>query len=138
LDPIWPGPHLIYLMLDDTQTTVSSQGEGLAVWSQEMNAFGWQCYLRGSLQRRQCSCYAAPARASDLSSSAPAYVHVGTVDGFLREDISYPARLLGAGVPAELHAFPGAPRGFDGIASAAAVAKAATALSEAALKRGLS
>jgi acetyl esterase/lipase len=55
--------------------------------------------------------YAAPARATDLTGLPPAYVCVGAVDGFRDEDIDYALRLNQAGVPAELHVYPGAPHG---------------------------
>ena len=41
---------------------------------------------------------------------------VGTLDGFCDEDIAYAQRLNQAGVPTELHVYPGAPHGFDGMA----------------------
>ena len=43
---------------------------------------------------------------------------VGTIDGFCDEDIAYAQRLNQAGVPTELHVYPGAPHGFDGMAPA--------------------
>ena len=54
---------------------------------------------------------AAPARAVDLSGLPEAYVCVGGADGFRDEDIEYARRLYGAGVPTELHVYPGAPHG---------------------------
>lgn len=127
--------HLIYPMLDDTQTTVSSQWDQLAIWSREMNTFGWKCYLGELYGSAKVPYHAAPSRCTDLSGLAPAYMHVGTADGFLHEDIEYAARLLGAGIPVELHVFPGAPHGFDGMAPQAAVSQTANALSQAALER---
>ena len=45
---------------------------------------------------------------------APADVHLRRrLDGFLDEDVDYASRLLRAGVPVELHVYPGAPHGFD-------------------------
>ena len=52
-----------------------------------------------------------PARAVDLHGLPPAYVCVGGADGFRDEDIEYAARLGKAGVPTELHVYPGAPHG---------------------------
>jgi acetyl esterase/lipase len=43
---------------------------------------------------------------------------VGTVDGFRDEDIDYATRLNQAGVPTELHVYPGAPHGFSMFGSA--------------------
>jgi acetyl esterase/lipase len=56
---------------------------------------------------------AAPARATDLSGLPPAFVSVGALDGFLDEDVDYALRLTRAGVPCELHVYPGAPHGYQ-------------------------
>lgn len=130
--------HLIYPMIDDRQATPSSRWDLLAVWSREMNAFAWQCYLGDLYGTDDVPAYAAPARAQDLARLAPAYVHVGGLDGFLHEDVDYAARLLAAGVPVELHVLPLVPHGFDQVAPEAAVTATANALSDAALARVLS
>jgi acetyl esterase/lipase len=129
--------HLVYPMLDDRQTTPSSRWDLLAVWSRELNAFAWKCYLGELYGTDAVPSLAAPARAGDLAGLAPAYVHVGSLDGFLHEDIDYAARLLSAGVPTELHVLPLVPHGFEHVAPEAAVSKTANALSEAALARVL-
>lgn len=115
----------------------SSRWDLLAVWSREMNAFAWQCYLGDLYGTDDVPAYAAPARARDLARLAPAYVHVGGLDGFLHEDVAYAARLLAAGVSAELHVLPLVPHGFDQVAPDAAVTATANALSHAALARVL-
>jgi len=130
--------HLIYPMIDDRQATASSRWDLLAVWSREMNAFAWRCYLGDLYGADDVPVYAAPARAQDLARLAPAYVHVGGLDGFLHEDVDYAARLLAAGVCAELHVLPLVPHGFDQVAPDAAVTATANALSDAALARVLS
>lgn len=61
--------------------------------------------------------YAAPSRATDLSGLPPTYICVGDIDLFVAEDIDYAQRLLAAGVPTELHVYPGAYHGFDGFAA---------------------
>ena len=99
-------------MLDDRQITPSSQIEGLPIWSRESNAFGWQCYLGDLYGSDDVPYLAAPARALDLSGLPPAFVSVGTVDGFRDEDIDYALRLNQAGVPTELHVYPGACHGY--------------------------
>jgi acetyl esterase/lipase len=52
-------------------------------------------------------------------------VMVGTLDGFLDEDITYANRLMHAGVPTELHVYPGATHGFDSLARAVPIARQA-------------
>jgi acetyl esterase/lipase len=100
-------------MLDDRQQSPSSTLEGLPVWSREANQFGWRSYLGDQYGSDELPYYAAPARATDLSGLPPTYVSVGAVDGFRDEDIEYAARLNRAGVPTELHVYPGAPHGYQ-------------------------
>ena len=54
---------------------------------------------------------AVPARAPDLSGLPPAFVSVGTIDVLRDEDVEFALRLNQAGVPAELHVYPGVPHG---------------------------
>ncbi len=98
-------------MLDDRQTTPSSQAEGLIIWSGESNTFGWKSYLGELYGGDDVPYLAAPSRADDLRGLPEAYVCVGGADGFRDEDIQYAMRLYGAGVPTELHVYPGAPHG---------------------------
>lgn len=108
-------------MLDDRQLTPSSRLEGLAIWSRASNTFGWRSYLGELYGSPDVPPYAAPARAEDLRGLPPALVCVGGADGFRDEDITYAMRLYQAGVPTELHVWPGAPHGvmvFTGTAIA--------------------
>jgi len=56
--------------------------------------------------------YAAAARAADLAGLPPTYIICGALDLFLEEDVEYARRLIRAGVPTELHIYPGAPHAF--------------------------
>ena len=103
-------------MLDDRQITPSSRQDGLPVWSRDSNTFGWKAYLGDLYGRDDVPATAAPARATDLSGLPPAFVSVGAVDGFRDEDVDYALRLNQAGVPTELHVYPGACHGFNVIA----------------------
>jgi acetyl esterase/lipase len=116
---------LIYPMIDDRMQTVSSQWDDTPVWTRASNRFGWSKYLPGIVGSDDVPIYAAPARAGDLSRLPPSYVMVGTLDGFLDEDISYANRLMQAGVPTELHVYPGATHGFDSLARAVPIARQA-------------
>jgi triacylglycerol lipase len=99
-------------MLDDRQATPSSRRDDLQVWTRVSNEFGWRSYL-GDLYGGDVPYTAAPGRASDLSGLPPAFVSVGSLDGFLDEDVDYAMRLLRAGVPCELHVYPGACHGYQ-------------------------
>ena len=48
-----------------------------------------------------------PLLSHDLSGLPPAFLSVGAVDTLRDENIAYAARLLQAGVPVELHVWPG-------------------------------
>lgn len=98
-------------MIDDTQSTASSQLDDLLVWPRGSNEFGWRSYLGDLYGTDHIPAYAAAARATDLSGLPPTFVSVGTADGFCDEDIAYANRLMQAGVPTELHVYPGAPHG---------------------------
>lgn len=116
---------LQYPMLDDRQTTPSSQLDDLYVWSRRSNTFGWRAYLGDLYGGNDIPAYAAAARAEDLSDLPPAYICVGALDGFRDEDITYAQRLLHAGVPTELHVLPGVPHGFE-LMGDSAIARQAT------------
>jgi acetyl esterase/lipase len=113
---------LIYPMIDDRNTTPSSHLV-TKVWTRETNLLGWRCYLGHEPGIDGVSPYAAAARAEDLRGLAPAFIGVGTLDVFRDENIDYAGRLLAAGVPTELHVYPGAPHGFEGLAPQAEVSQ---------------
>jgi acetyl esterase/lipase len=105
--------YLEYPMLDDRGITVSSQLEGLPVWSRESNAFGWRSYLGDRQGTDDVPVDAAPARATELNGLPPTFIGVGTVDCLRDESIDFAARLCRAAVPTELHVYAGAVHGFD-------------------------
>jgi acetyl esterase/lipase len=128
--------HLIYPMLDDRLVTPSSRWAA-PMWTPEMNVYGWRAYLGELHGTADVPAYAAPARAEDLSALPPAYIHVGGVDVFVHENIDYASRLLAAGVPTELHVFPGAPHGFEALAPESLPGQSGDRLSRQALGRFL-
>lgn len=129
--------HLIYPMIDDRSCTRDPHPHtGEFVWSRDSNHFGWASLLGQEPGSDGISPYAAAARADDLTRLPPAYIAVGTLDLFLDEDMDYALRLTQAGVPVELHLYPGAYHGFERSVNAA-ITKRANALSKAALKRAL-
>ena len=128
--------HLTYPMLDDRTGTMRPPGPyaGEFVWTAKDSQFAWPALLGGPAGGADVSPYAAPARATDLAGLPPAYIMAGALDLFADESTDYARRLMQAGVPAELHIYPGGFHGFD-LAPAAEVAIAARASSLAALSR---
>lgn len=123
-------------MLDDRAVTASSQelnGEG--IWDRASNATGWAALLGDAAGGADVSPYAAPARAADLSGLPPAFIDVGTSETFRDEDLEYAARLCAAGVPVELHLWPGGFHGFTGAAPKAQLSREAVAARMAYLRR---
>lgn len=117
--------HLIYPMLDDRTCTVDPHPfTGEFIWHAHNNHFGWSCLLGRAPGGEGVSPYAAAARASDLADLPPTFISTGALDLFLEEDIDYARRLLRAGVPTELHVYPGAFHAFDMMEGAAVAAQA--------------
>ncbi len=106
---------LIYPMLDDRTaiSTTVNPNVGEFVWNNASNLFAWGAYLGQAPGSEGVSPYAAAARATDLAGLPPAYIGVGALDLFMQEDIDYAQRLMAAGVPTELHIFPGCFHSFD-------------------------
>ena len=128
---------LIYPMLDDRFATPSSRLDGAPIWSPAANALGWRAYLGHEPGRADVPVHAAPGRAEDLAGLPPGFVCVGTLDVLRDEDIDYARRLLAAGVPTELHVYPGAPHGFEAFAPEADVSRRCQRDIDAALRRAL-
>jgi acetyl esterase/lipase len=103
---------LIYPMLDDRMTTPSSQWD-VPMWPAPVLELMWNCYLQGRRGEPDVDYYASPGRAPDMAGLPPAFMCVGTLDGFLDDVMIYAQRMIQAGVPVELHVYPGAPHGFD-------------------------
>ncbi len=109
---------LIYPMIDDRNVTPSSNLiDDPRTWDREKNIFAWKAYLGDSIED-DVSPYAAAFRATDLTGLPSAYIAVGELDLFLDENMEYAQRLLQAGVSTELHIYPGATHGFDGMITA--------------------
>jgi acetyl esterase/lipase len=106
---------LIYPMLDDRTVTRAKAHEfaGEFIWTAASNDFGWRSLLGQAPGSAGVSLYAAAARAETLAGLPPTFISVGALDIFLDENIDYAQRLLAAGVPTELHVYPGAYHGFD-------------------------
>lgn len=109
---------LIYPMLDDRELTPSIKAAAdpghWGLWHLRANRLCWEAYLGELSGRDDVPPAAAPARAEDLSGLAPAFVGIGDMDAFLDENIDYAQRLSRAGVPTELHVYPGVIHGGFG------------------------
>lgn len=116
---------LIYPMLDDRAATPDCSLLPYLTWTYDDNVTGWGALLGADAGSESVSPYAAPARATDLSGLPDTYLDVGDLDIFRSEDISYATRLADAGVPTELHVYPGCPHAFEALAPSAGVSKRA-------------
>jgi len=106
---------LTYPMLDHRGLTDSSHEiTNVGVWDRDMNLYGWQCYLSGVSENIPEA--AVPMLARDLSGLPQAFLAVGTMDVLRDETIEYSQKLSAAGVPTELHVYPGMVHVFDALA----------------------
>jgi triacylglycerol lipase len=131
--------HLIYPMLDDRTSASETDFHPFAgefIWTHHNNRFGWNSLLGVPAGSDGVSPYASPARAESLAGLPPTFISTGALDLFVEEDLDYARRLMRAGVPTELHVYPGAFHAFD-FAPDADVARRARRDSLAALARGL-
>lgn len=130
--------QLIFPMIDDRTAvrTDLSPMYGEYVWNNDSNHFGWASLLGAAPGSAEISPYAAAARAEDLSGLPPVFMATGALDLFTEENLEYARRLMAAGVPVELHVYPGAPHGFMQYPGAA-VTKQYMRDAMAALARGL-
>lgn len=114
------GPPIRYQLLnqpglDDRQETWSARNFTSTPWmTRDKVSAAWRHYLGST----PATPYAAPARAADLSGLPPAYVATAEFCPNRDEDIDYALRLLQAGVPVELHQWPGTFHGSQAILSA--------------------
>lgn len=116
---------LVYPMLDHRVGGPAdpwrNRHTGEFVWSRGSNQFGWEA-LRGHYAADDDrKGWFSPSLAEDLAGLPPTWIGVGTLDLFFDEDLDYARRLVDAGVPVELHCYPGAFHGFDFAANARVV-----------------
>jgi acetyl esterase/lipase len=129
---------LIYPMINDCN--IIPAGDALPdtlFWTRQNNLKGWRSYLGCEPGGVDISCYAAAYRAESLAGLPAAYIAVGDIDLFAGEDVEYARRLIVAGVPTELHVYPGACHAFDMLVPGADVSRRFVADIRRALKRAL-
>jgi acetyl esterase/lipase len=123
-----------YPMIDDRNETASSlEIVDVGIWDRAGNLEAWAWYLGGG----EADHYAAPSRAEDLSGLPPMFIDVGDQDMFHDEDVAFAERLEAAGVPTELHVYPGAYHASEVFAPTAALSQQIWANRIAALQRAL-
>jgi acetyl esterase/lipase len=124
----------IYPMIDNRHETPSSHEiTDVGVWDRDGNIEAWAWYLGDG----KADDYAVPALAENLAGLPPAYIDVGTVDLFRDEDIAFAMRLMTAGVPVELHVWPGAYHGAENLAPEAELSRRIWAARVEAMRRAL-
>jgi acetyl esterase/lipase len=107
---------LLYPMIDDRNTELPSETlPETLIWTRHNNHYGWRAYLGHEPGSKDVEPYAAAARADNLEGLPPAFIGTGDLDLFAEESLNYAQRLVAAGVPTEMHMYPGAPHAFDGI-----------------------
>jgi acetyl esterase/lipase len=105
---------LIYPMLDDRADTPSCREiHDIGIWDGWMHREGFEALLGDRAGTDVVDAYAAPVRATDLSGLPPTFIDVGQLDALRDEDVAYAVELMRAGVPTELHVYPGAHHGFE-------------------------
>jgi len=128
------GPPLVlqmvlYPMLDDRADSPSAHEiDDIGIFDGWASREGFEALLGERAGTDDVDAYAAPARAGDLSGLAPAYIDVGQLDALRDESVEYALRLMRAGVPTELHVYPGAYHAWEVFAPDADVSARAVAV----------
>jgi acetyl esterase len=117
---------LVYPMLDHRTggeaCPHNNRTTGEFVWNRSSNQFGWGA-LQGAYQPTDHrKGWFSPALADDLAGLPPTWIGTGSLDLFFDEDLDYAKRLVDAGVPLELHVYPGGPHAFN-LAAEATIAQ---------------
>jgi len=102
--------------LDDRLNTTSMRTfVDSPLWNRQAALISWKHYLGERYQAGgdDVPTYAAPARASNLHNLPAAYVTAMEFDPLRDEDVLYGLKLMEAGVPVELHTFPGTFHGSE-------------------------
>lgn len=127
--PALAAQFLTYPMLDhrtgSDDCPYRNPTTGEFVWTRQANRFGWTA-LRGDYAADDDRIgWFSPSRAQSLAGLPPTWIGTGSLDLFLDENLDYARRLIAAGVPVELHSYPGAIHAFNAVADSA-LAKAFT------------
>lgn len=121
--PRFAAQMLIYPMLDDRNVVPDPDFGEMLIWTYDDNITGWQAYLGDAFGTDDVPAYAAPARAENFTDRPVTFLDVGGHDIFRDEDIAYASRLWRAGVPTDLHVYPGGPHGYETLAGGTDLAR---------------
>lgn len=132
-------PPIVYQLLhqpvlDDGLTPSKQEFDSTPGFDGPATELMWRYYLAGE----QPPNGAVPARASDLTGLAPAFISCSELDPLRDEAIDYALRLMWAGVATELHVVPGTCHGFDSLVPGWEVSTQLFDAQAAALRRALS
>ncbi len=139
------GPKLCFQYLaepelDDRFQTVSmNEFINTPMFNRPFAELSWKHYLGKHVEpgSADVSAYAAPARAKNLSGLPPSYIRVNEFDPLRDEGIAYARKLREAGVPVELHIYPGTFHGSYLLFATAAISQRQGTEMLDALRRGL-
>jgi acetyl esterase/lipase len=128
---------LIYPMLDDRtgSTRPVPPFIGHYIWTPQDNRFGWTSLLGVPAGSARVPRNSVPARVEDLRGLPPAFIGVGSIDLFMKEDTTYAQRLMYSSIPTEMSVVPGGYHGFDIIVPEAGLSREFTRAWLAALGR---
>lgn len=120
--PKLAGQFLVFPMLDHRtggpNCPYANSVTGEFVWTRDSNQFGWAA-LQGDYGADDArKGWFSPSLAEDLAGLPPTWIGTGSLDLFLDENLDYARRLVGAGVPVELHSYAGAPHAFQLVTTA--------------------
>ena len=115
---------LIYPMIDDrTAAEKKNDVEDHFLWNNRSNRAAWGWYLNTKPGKPESKAYSVPARRKNLEGLPIAWVGVGELDLFYEETTRYVSQLENSSVDHEFVIVPGAPHGFDVVASRAEASK---------------
>lgn len=120
--PALAAQFLTYPMLDhrtgSPDCRYANPMTGEFIWTREANQLGWAA-LRGDYRADDHrKGWFSPALADELAGLPPTWIGTGSLDLFFDENLDFARRLTAAGVPVEVHSYPGAIHAFNAVAGA--------------------
>jgi acetyl esterase/lipase len=120
------GPSIVFQFLgipvldDRMQTESMRQFVDTPLWDTNGTGMAWDYYLGGAYKRgsEDVPCLASPARVESVAGLPPTYISTMEFDPLRDEGVLFALRLMQAGVPVELHCYPGTFHGSFMIAKA--------------------